>query len=307
IIIMTDADVDGAHIRTLLLTFFYRYMESLIYAGYIYIAQPPLYRIKKGKVEHYAYDDGEVERWALGLGVKGVEIKMEKTGKVLDADELKDLLHKLGLYKHFFDRMKKTGYPSWLLDALVRNEELAACLNFGDRAKLEEFASWVQENVWGVEGIKGEGERPPYTVTVTVNGTQTVINESIKGRLLSHGEFRSLSNIYRRIGIADVFPVSIQKNGEILAKVNSGAEFMDVLTGQGKKGISIQRYKGLGEMNPHQLWETTMNPETRTILQVTIEDAIKADEIFTILMGDKVEPRREFIETHAKEVRVLDV
>ncbi len=307
IIIMTDADVDGAHIRTLLLTFFYRYMESIIQAGYVYIAQPPLYKIKKGKTEHYAYDDEEMERRALELGVKGVDFQVEKTGAVLDSDELKELLNKLGLYKHFFDRVKKTGYPAWLLDVLVRKEDLAAYLDFGDKTKLEKFTSWIKENVSGVAGMEVGGESPPFTITVTVNGTRTVIDETLKTRLLSHGEFRSLSNIYGKIGVADIFPVAIKKNDSTLFSVNSGAELIDVLIAQGKSGMTVQRYKGLGEMNPHQLWETTMDPETRTLLRVTIEDAIKADEMFTILMGDKVEPRREFIEVHAKEVRVLDV
>jgi len=307
IIIMTDADVDGAHIRTLILTFFYRYMEALIHAGYIYIAQPPLYKLKKGKMEHYAYDDEELERRALEMGIKGIEFQQEKTGKVLGSDELKELLDKLGLYKHFFDRVKKTGYPSWLLDALVRKKDLSSYLDFHDKTKLEEFTSWVKENVSGVEEIEFEGENAPYSIKVSVNGSSTVLNESIKERLLSHGEFRSLSNIYDKIGVADVFPVALKKNDKILASVNSGTEFIDILVAQGKSGVTIQRYKGLGEMNPHQLWETTMDPDTRTTMQVTIEDAIKADDMFTVLMGDKVEPRRAFIEAHAKEVRVLDV
>jgi DNA gyrase subunit B len=307
IILMTDADVDGAHIRTLLLTFFYRYMEPLINAGYVYIAQPPLYKIKKGKVEHYAYDDEELDRWAIKFGVKEVQIEMEKTGRVLSDEELKELLEKLSLYKHFFDRVKKTGYSSWLLDALVTNEELKDYLHFEDRGKLEEFAHWVRKNVFGVEGVRIEGKSPPYTCVVTMDGSRTEINKPMIERLLTQGDLRSLVNLYRRIGVSDIFPVVVKKDHTTLAKMKSGIELMEFLITMGKRGMTLQRYKGLGEMNPHQLWETTMNPETRTILQVTIEDAIKADEIFTILMGDKVEPRRDFIENHAKEVRVLDV
>ncbi len=307
IILMTDADVDGAHIRTLLLTFFYRYMKPLIEAGYVYIAQPPLYKIKKGKEEYYAYGDDELEKQSLALGMNGITVQAEKTKKTLENAELKELLDKLSLYKHFLVGVKKSGYPSWLIDALVRDEALASYLDFGDKAKLGKFVSWVRENVGGVEDVSVQGKNTPFTIVITTSGTRTILDESIGEKLLSHGGFASLRNTYQRLGIADIYPAILKKDGTPFVRVYSNSEMMEVLIMQGKSGMTIQRYKGLGEMNPQQLWETTMNPATRTTLQVTIEDAMKADEIFTILMGDNVEPRRAFIEAHAKEVRVLDV
>ncbi|MEE8167300.1 MAG: DNA topoisomerase (ATP-hydrolyzing) subunit B [Candidatus Hydrothermarchaeales archaeon] len=306
IIIMTDADVDGAHIRTLLLTFFYRYMEPLIHAGYIYIAQPPLYKIKKGSAERYAYDDGELERSALEMGAKGVTIHSEKLGKSLTEGETKELLDKLTLYKHFFEKVREFGYSAWLLDALITNEKLVSYLDFRDRGKLEEFVAWVKNNVKGIGEVLIEGEEPPYRISLILNGTRDVLNEAITERLLSR-ELKGLYGMYQKTGVKDILPATVKKKEIKLATVNSALELIDALVKQGKMGVSIQRYKGLGEMNPHQLWETTMDPSTRTVLQVTIEDAMKADEIFTILMGSNVEPRREFIETHAREVRVLDI
>ncbi|MEE9594841.1 MAG: toprim domain-containing protein, partial [Candidatus Hydrothermarchaeales archaeon] len=307
VILMTDADVDGAHIRTLLLTFFYRYMRPLIERGYVYIAQPPLYRVAKGKREYYAYNDEELERRALEMGAKDVSLSPEAAGKALGEVESKELLDKLTLCKHLFETVKKMGFPAWLLDVLLREEKLLEYMDFNDRQKLGGFAAWLKENVQGIEDIRVEGDAPPYRIFLLRNGYREILDRADKERLLAHGEFRNLRNIYGEMGTDDAFPMDIEKKGKVVGKASSAAELMNALVEEGKSGLSIQRYKGLGEMNPSQLWETTMEPAARTLLKITVEDAMKADEIFTILMGEKVEPRREFIETHAKEVEVLDI
>ncbi len=305
IIIMTDADIDGAHIRTLLLTFFYRHMQPLIDAGYVYIAQPPLYKAKKGKEEFYAYHDEELARKALEMAAKEVTVFSKK--KPISASEFKELLGQLNVYMHFFAALRNLGFPPWLLDALVRNEKLVEYLDFRDSKKLKEFMAWVRENVSGVSEVSVEGKAPPYSLSITFNGSREVLDRTSKERLLAHKEFRSLQDIYAKMTSENAFPLLIKKDGKEIAQARSATEFLDALVKEGKSDLTIQRYKGLGEMNPQQLWETTMDPSTRTILKVNIEDAMKADYIFTTLMGDNVEPRKEFIMEHAKEVRVLDV
>jgi DNA gyrase subunit B len=279
IILMTDADVDGAHIRTLLLTFFFRKMKQLIEKGHIYIAQPPLYKIKKGREEHYAYSDEEVEQLFQGIGSR--DINLYSNGQAMSKEEIKKLLNELTLYRRFHGKIRRE-VPAELLETLLRVEEL-------DLSRIEKALSGVS----GVENLRTEGG---------------ILKFSYKGLELDSSlffslEFRRLHDIHRRT--RERFPMVIKNGAEL--EVRTASELVERVIEGGKKGATMQRYKGLGEMNPTQLWETTMNPETRTILKVTLEDAMKADEIFTILMGDKVEPRRDFIEKHAKEVRTLDI
>ncbi len=279
IIIMTDADVDGAHIRTLLLTFFYRKMKELIEKGYIYIAQPPLYKIKKGKEEYYAYSEEELEQSFQRIGSEN--INLYSNGQELSREELSILLRDLNLYKHFFERVVNI-LPEKLVGAVLSLKEP----NFH---KIYEALSEVE----GTSNFVISGDFLKFSY----EGTE------LDSSVFSSSEFRRLHEIYHKT--KEKFPMVIKNEAEI--EIRSASELLEYILENGKRGAVIQRYKGLGEMNPQQLWETTMNRESRTIKQVTMEDAMKADYIFTILMGDKVEPRREFIEAHAKEVVVLDI
>jgi DNA gyrase subunit B len=279
IILMADADVDGAHIRTLLLTFFYRKMRELIERGHIYIAQPPLYRVKKGKKEYYAYNDEELEQ--VFQRMSSERIKLYSNGRVLSKSELSSLLQNLNLYKHLLKKVRKE-IPGEILEAVLELEELTP----------KDMAEAISK-VPGVTDVRIKGK----VLRFSYEGIE------LDSSFFSSPDFLRLHDIYRRS--RERFPMVIKDEAEV--EVNTIVELLEYMVEHGKKGVTIQRYKGLGEMNPQQLWETTMNPETRTVLNVTIEDAMRADEIFTILMGDKVEPRREFIERHAKEVRVLDI
>lgn len=300
IIIMTDADVDGAHITTLLLTFFFRHMKPLIEAGYVYIAQPPLYRIKKGKYEVYVYSDRELEESIAAFGLKGLNFYSKKTDSTLTEEELKPLLKKLIEYKHLSDAIKNRGMHSRLLDAYLSIEG-----GYGG-----DSLSTLQEVVRVIETLDNAGEfkiniekkEDEYLYTYNIRGTKG----SFSAKLLESIEFRKLIEVHREIGISKERPTMIKLDDKE-TPIYSAEELIEHVITRGRIGVTIQRYKGLGEMNPHQLWDTTMDPATRTLKKVTIEDVMKADEIFTILMGEKVEPRREFIEMHAKDVSVLDI
>jgi DNA gyrase subunit B len=300
IIIMTDADVDGAHITTLLLTFFFRQMKTLIESGYVYIAQPPLYRIKKGKSEAYVYSERELTESIAGFGLKELNFRSKDADREFSEEELKPLLTKLVEYKRLSEAVKAKGMHSQLLDAyLIVDGENGAytIVNMQEVLKLIEKIGKTEEFKLTLE----EGEEG-HIVSYNILGTKGSFGE----KLLESAEFMKLIKVHREIGISKKHPIVIKVN-ETNTSIISVEQLMEHVIARGKRGVSIQRYKGLGEMNPHQLWETTMDPATRTIKQATIEDAMKADEIFTILMGDKVEPRREFIETHAKDVSVLDI
>lgn len=279
VILMTDADVDGAHIRTLLLTFFFRKMKRLIENGNVYIAQPPLYKIKKGKEEHYAYSDEELEHLFQGMGSR--DINVYSNGRALSREEIKRLMDEITLYRQFYGKVCR-DVPAAVLEATLRVEEPSL-------QKIAEALARLDK----VENLRTEGS----SLRFSFDGLK------LDSRVFFTLEFRRLHDLHRRI--RGKFPMTIKDATE--AEVNSASELAEHVIELGRRGVVIQRYKGLGEMNPEQLWETTMNPGTRTILKVTLEDAMKADEIFTILMGDKVEPRRDFIERHAKEVRTLDI
>ncbi len=299
IIIMTDADVDGAHITTLLLTFFFRQMKPLIEAGYVYIAQPPLYKIKKGKSEKYVYSEGELTESIASFGLKELNFR-SKDGQEFTEEQLKPLLKKLVEYKRLSESIKARGMHSQLLDAYLivdggNGDDTTA--NMKEVIKLVKKLGKTEEFKLKLEETE-EGQIISYNIL----GTKGSFGE----KLLESAEFLKLIKVHREIGISKKQPIKI-KTTEGKKTIISVEQLMDHVIERGKSGVVIQRYKGLGEMNPHQLWETTMDPATRTIKQATIEDAMKADEIFTILMGDKVEPRREFIETHAKDVSVLDI
>lgn len=296
IILMTDADVDGSHIRTLLLTFFYRFMPKLIEEGYIYIAEPPLYRVKKGKKEIYIKDDREFEQFLMNeVREKGklVDVKeVEYTG-----DELIKLLMRIKDYEDSYRALVKSkgeDIINFLLTHRVIEEHLR------NPAKVKELVDILTKDLpdYRVDTRYNEFEGA-YDIILYDDklGTKTVIDANFLSSL-SYREV--LEGIHIHLPVKIIFE---NKKEEVNSLIEIYERFIDFA----RSGMEVQRYKGLGEMNPEQLWETTMNPKTRRLRRVRIEDAAEADRIFTILMGEQVEPRREFIEEYAKEVKHLDV
>lgn len=313
IVIMTDADVDGSHIRTLLLTFFYRQMNEVISKGYLYIAQPPLYKLKKGKMERYVKDEKEFTSIIIGAGVEGVTIE-SADGKKIQGDTVKELLVKVSEVIPVLDELEMERLDRRVIVAIAE-AEIAFDVNQWKRADVEKLVPQIRELITKVIPFDSAIE-----VVEEADGEVAVqLNTRLRG-------VRYETLINRRLWISDrmtqvrtVFKEANAKFGQapFLARDEGdprepvSAENLEALVGaidaKGRKGLSITRYKGLGEMNPEQLWETTMDPQNRRLLQVKIDDAIDADQIFTVLMGDEVEPRRKFIEDNALKIRNLDV
>ena len=308
IIIMTDADVDGSHIRTLLLTFFYRQMPELIERGHIYIGQPPLYKVKQGKQEHYLKDDGELNEYLLARALDNAALAFDPDAPPLQGEALESVMR---------------DYMS-ALAAIARLGNRHDRLFLNNLLDYEGFStSWDQSRAqqW-CEGLQAQlNQQSPASVRYSLAAERADGGVDIVLDRISHGvtETRRVrreffrSPEYRLIGqVAGtlyglVQPGAEARRGNAREQVANFALAYDWLMTESRKGRTIQRFKGLGEMNPEQLWETTVNPESRRLLQVTIEDAVAADEIFTTLMGDEVEPRREFIESNALAVSNLDI
>ena len=304
IIIMTDADVDGSHIRTLLLTFFYRQMTELVERGHIYIAQPPLYKIKQGRDERYLKDDKELDEYLLSSGLRGAELLTKTDGEILKDDALNNIAKQMVLTEAVIHRIARL-YDESVLRAIqdVGNVDLST----------EASTNEVAEKLRPILGAIGS------EVIVAYNQEESAyrleINKFVHGNLQSciidtefvgSGDYRQINNMYKMLeGLLG--PGATVKRGEKEQNVATFKEALDWLLGEARHNLNIQRYKGLGEMNPSQLWETTMDPKARRLLKVQIDDAIAADEIFSTLMGDNVEPRRAFIENNALNVGALDV
>ncbi|MFH1952485.1 MAG: DNA topoisomerase (ATP-hydrolyzing) subunit B [Pseudomonadota bacterium] len=303
VIIMTDADVDGAHIRTLLLTFFFRQMLDLIEKGYLYVAQPPLYRVLDRKKEVFIKDEEAFNDFILKRISENEAVFLDN-GREVSGNTLIRMLHRLVRFFESLDRLSRRGFSSKFIEFLVLNG-VTSKSQFKNRAFMEDLFVRLQENGFAVNDIR-LGEEDGYyefSVTETKNGGQRFdvdweffSSPEMRQLMGLSGEFRELKKGSFRIGEGGE-KVKIEDPGQLLN------EFME----KAKKGLAIQRYKGLGEMNPDQLWTTTMDPEKRTLVKVLIEDMVEADKIFTILMGDKVEPRREFIQNNALEVTELDI
>ncbi|MEM7358087.1 MAG: DNA topoisomerase (ATP-hydrolyzing) subunit B [Pseudomonadota bacterium] len=303
IIIMTDADVDGSHIRTLLLTFFYRQMSELIERGHIYIAQPPLYKVGKGKSQRYVKDDLEYEAYLLELAMKKAEVINLESEKSVSGDELASLCREYLSVEKTIDRLSQ-DYDPTVLKALIDH-------SVSEDSLTDEVIQEIQD------GLNKEGyESPQYTLEVQRNG---LVKLKIKKRL--HGithesefdsefwaspEYTSIKTLADKLDTALGDKMQVRR-GEKELECEEFSEVLDWLMSSAKKGLDVQRYKGLGEMNPDQLWETTMDPEVRRLLKVVIDDDVSSDETFTVLMGDQVEPRRDFIEKNAFTVNNLDV
>ena len=307
IIIMTDADVDGSHIRTLLLTFFFRYMPEIIEKGYLYIAQPPLYKVKRGNAnELYLKDDRELEDYLINAALEGMAI-VDGQGDARTGNDLYDLLMQ--------SRKIRNSINALTLKAGNRRvvEQIAIAGAFDDEifekdSLGNDYAAKVAERLNNIElkNAKGwKGEFTPvggYVFENTVRGVTKRVRMSVDR--INSPDARRLHNARDFLGETFAGPVEILDGDTPLAKVNGPAALYDRIIEAGRKGLKTQRYKGLGEMNPEQLWETTLDPNVRTLLQVKVEDAIKSDEIFSTLMGDVVEPRREFIQDNALKAAV---
>jgi DNA gyrase subunit B len=303
VIIMTDADVDGSHIRTLLLTFFYREMEELIINGHLYIAQPPLLRVAHGKQETYIRDEATYQRFLLERATKDRELLVEKSNRLFGGDDLQKLLEKMIGYFDVLNALKKRGYDPDLMKILLSlslEQELRP-----DRDSMVLLREEFKKADFEVGDLRENEENRTFEIQVRAkeNGWGWI---TVGRQLFNMVDFRRALENRRQLLELEEPPYRVVE-GEKEVTIHSKRGLLEYLREQGKKGLSIQRYKGLGEMNPEQLWQTTMSPEKRTLLQVTIDDAVEADTIFTILMGDKVEPRREFIQNNALEVRELDI
>jgi DNA gyrase subunit B len=302
IILMTDADVDGAHIRTLLLTFFFRHMNAVIEAGHLFIAQPPLFKVKKGKTEKYLMNEREFEDFFLGSWASGAKVKVPGKAAPVTGEALLELLHALSEYRGLFAKLTKRGVPADVLSELLRQKFRGnkRGVTHADIVEAVVTAAGVVNghNIQARAGDTGDAQ------TLVVAGPPTV---SFSSELFRSPDYTTLVERWETLAAAAKGPTVVLDENDAETPVKSLNDLWQVALEKSRQGASFQRYKGLGEMNPEQLWETTMNPETRTLLKVSMEDAVGADEMFTVLMGDAVEPRRLFIEKHALDVANLDI
>jgi DNA gyrase subunit B len=312
VILMTDADVDGSHIRTLLLTFFFRQMTELIERGYIYIAQPPLFKVKKGKTEKYLKDENALNEYLADLAVEDVEVYVESGQSFVSGRRLLPILKKLIAFEGLLTRFGKKQHEAGILRAFVDEpgfdrdmlKSAAALKKVVANARKALATAYPQANVSLDIEVDEEHESNKILCRVQTNGMAHMLE--VNHELVGSANFRELQKLApSAIGLGrPSYKVRVKEQQTEYAGT---AELVHAILEVGKQGLGLQRYKGLGEMNPTQLWETTMNPETRTLLQVKLEDFTGVEDIFSILMGDEVEPRRDFIQQHALEVRNLDV
>ncbi|RZB35145.1 MAG: DNA gyrase subunit B [Desulfobacteraceae bacterium Eth-SRB1] len=315
IIIMTDADVDGSHIRTLLLTFFYRQMPDIVEKGFLYIAQPPLYRIGKGKKAVYLKNETEFNDHIIKRVCNNKKIRYGKNGKELSDHNLYVFIGNLSEYFTGLLRLETRNIRSDIVELMIK-EGVEDITFLQDKSKMSRLNETFLKEGYEVSELSWNIERNIYEMIVTYHdGTTTNqikdVDKHVKiGRGLVYSPNFQKSMVVGKKIIEYDKPPFVVVNGEKESDsivINDKKELLSFLIEEGKKGIGVQRYKGLGEMNPDQLWETTMDPGKRTLLKVKIEDVVETDEIFTILMGEEVEPRREFIQNNALEVSVLDI
>ena len=302
IIIMTDADVDGSHIRTLLLTFFYRQMQTLVSGGHLYIAQPPLYKVKRGKKEQYLKDDSALQEFLLEQAMRSAVIRASD-GSVLEGEALAAAMERVRRYAGRINRLGRRSMPE-VVDAWLsigahrtdRSDRAAMEASLADlKAALAHVAPELHVTTADVEESKEEPGRFVVAVGTLKNGQE---------RITRIGDVEGLAPMADELRSTMPLPIEVGSGGRFQ---HSWRNLFEQVLEDARKGYEIQRYKGLGEMNPDQLWDTTMNPETRTLMQVHVEDLGQADKIFSVLMGDAVDPRRTFIQTNALNVRNLDV
>ncbi len=311
IVIMTDADVDGSHIRTLLLTFFYRQMPELVEGGFIYIAQPPLYKVKRGKAEQYIKDEQEMTDYLMEHASKSIEVTA--AGESISGKKRWKALEQTGDFKRVSSHLsRRLGNDNKLRDVILEafagktgilaKEKVRIRKVFSDADLMAKIEGKINDAGYETDLITDE-EHGLNGIEISFEHGGGVV---LDWNLASYVEFQKSIELQSALEESLPGPFTLTRKGET-TEIENRVELLDAIVAGTKKDIAIQRYKGLGEMNPEQLWETTMNPEGRTLLQVRIEDAIETDEIFTILMGDQVEPRRQFIENNALDVKNLDI
>ena len=316
IIIMTDADVDGAHIRTLLLTFFFRYAKPLIENGYVYIAQPPLFKVTQGKTSEYLYDEHALDKMLKERGIKSLSLSDKTKSKVKTGDELLTLLSNMSTFYKSYNNPILNIIPSVVLRGLIRSEVQPE--DFADQEKMNKVIEYLSHYLKDHAENYNVAEAKNYEVSLKYNPDNAKYSiqldlfenehEFITSNIIKSNEFKRLRNSYpliRDFLIEEEDTLILEtESGE--TEIKSFEQLQKIVDDRGQKGLTIQRFKGLGEMMPQQLWETTMDPETRTLLKVNIEDAMMCDQLFDILMGDKVEPRRDFIESNAVYATNID-
>jgi DNA gyrase subunit B len=313
IILMTDADVDGSHIRTLLLTFFYRQMAELIERGYVYIAQPPLFKVKRGKKEEYIKDEGAMIRYLMRMATADMTVKVVGANDEIEGKQLAQSLEKMVDLKNYSERAaRRLGGDSHLLDTLLgafagrkgllRKEGRTLRSIFQDRDLMIKIEGALAAANYQAMVTEDEEHGLWKIQTVTNAG----LSLAIDWNFASFVEFQKAVDLFKSLEDTLAAPFIIGENGTS-EEIPTRDALLEKVLAAAKKDLSIQRYKGLGEMNPEQLWETTMDPDKRTLLEVRIDDVVETDQMFTVLMGDAVEPRRKFIEDNALEVRNLDV
>ncbi|HVR70824.1 MAG TPA: DNA gyrase subunit B, partial [Vicinamibacteria bacterium] len=303
IILMCDADVDGSHIRTLLLTFFYRQMKQLIEKGHLHIAQPPLYKAKAGKSERYLKDEPALDAFLLERAVEKRKVRLA-SGQEIEGARLARLIERMVTVGKILDMIERKGVPRRLVDLLLRGQVKDAEA-FTERDRLKELIRPVRE---AGDDVILEKDEEHGTFEIVLQ--QPVNGHAREARLgdefVASPEYKALYSAYEEIRELDRPPITLVEDGGT-RELESRQALVEYILAEGKRGLAIQRYKGLGEMNAEELWDTTMNPQTRTLLQVRLEDEEVAEYIFTTLMGDAVEPRRLFIEENALNVRNLDI
>src|SRR5918996_1042102 len=313
IVIMTDADVDGSHIRTLLLTFFYRQMPDLVEKGHLFIAQPPLYKVKRGKQERYIKDETGLEDYLIEIGTEDLRVRTSTNGNALTGQPLQAFIKKVLRWEKLMAVAARKRRSRSVLEGLLLEPDFSESTLKDEKAlrnfqiNLESYVNLVAPEEAPIScSMVEDPEHNCFKLVCSTRSNGTGLQTIIDRELLTSVEYKELKRLFNELMSPGSPPYSVE-NGEQKAKLRSFTELAAYILEGGKKGQYIQRYKGLGEMNPGQLWETTMNPETRVLLQVRIEDAVEANDIFSTLMGDEVEPSRKFIEDNALTVKNLDV